>query len=328
MDAARGTMVAYATAPGSVAADGEGDNGLYTSELLKAMEIPNLPVEAVFKRVRGAVGQKSKGAQIPWEASSLIGDFVFNLQAPPAPAPPPAPPPATAFDARQIDLAYWNAIKDSNDPTAFQEYLNEQPKGNFASLARRRINELTSKTQIAVAPPPAAPPPQQQAPKPTASLSSSEPPPVAVASQTAPPLQEPVAIRPTPPVAVQQATLVPPPAVEKNSAQRPLSSIQRFDGEYRVTLKVTHATSELINRFACKNGDKTVVTIRAGTLVLAYDTNASNTIRGMVGEDGRIEGKSSNASQPTSLTGKIENGRVTGEMWNNLCEFSVSSQNP
>lgn len=35
IDAARGLMIAYATAPGSVAADGEGDNGTYTTALLK-----------------------------------------------------------------------------------------------------------------------------------------------------------------------------------------------------------------------------------------------------------------------------------------------------
>jgi uncharacterized caspase-like protein len=52
VDAARGTLVAYATAPGSVAADGDGKNGLYTEELLHALQVPGLKVEDVFKRVR------------------------------------------------------------------------------------------------------------------------------------------------------------------------------------------------------------------------------------------------------------------------------------
>ena len=52
MDAPIGTLLAYATAPGKVASDGEGVNGLYTAELLKAMEIPGAKVEEVFKVMR------------------------------------------------------------------------------------------------------------------------------------------------------------------------------------------------------------------------------------------------------------------------------------
>ena len=40
VDAPKGTLLAYATAPGKVASDGEGSHGLYTSELLKAMQHP------------------------------------------------------------------------------------------------------------------------------------------------------------------------------------------------------------------------------------------------------------------------------------------------
>ena len=82
VDAARGTLVAYATAPGSVAADGEGTHGLYTEELLKALRLPGLKVEEVFKQVRVGVTNRSKGAQTPWESSSLTGDLVVNVGQP------------------------------------------------------------------------------------------------------------------------------------------------------------------------------------------------------------------------------------------------------
>lgn len=75
----KGTFLAYATAPGTVAADGDGDNGLYTSELIKALEIPNLKLEDVFKKVRANVSERSNDQQIPWDNSSLIGDFYFKL---------------------------------------------------------------------------------------------------------------------------------------------------------------------------------------------------------------------------------------------------------
>jgi TPR repeat protein len=77
IDAPIGTLIAYATAPGRVANDGEGPNGLYTSELLKEMKTPGLKIEDMFKRVRHSVSQRTKGQQVPWEASSLVGDFSF-----------------------------------------------------------------------------------------------------------------------------------------------------------------------------------------------------------------------------------------------------------
>jgi uncharacterized caspase-like protein len=72
-----GSFISYATAPGQVAADGEGDNGLFTSKLLKHMKQPGLKLEDVFKQVRIDVQQESDNRQVPWDASSLTGEFYF-----------------------------------------------------------------------------------------------------------------------------------------------------------------------------------------------------------------------------------------------------------
>lgn len=77
MDAPTGSLIVYATAPGEVAADGPERNGVFTRHLLKHMQTPNLPVEQVLKRVRIDVAAETKQRQIPWEASSLMGDFFF-----------------------------------------------------------------------------------------------------------------------------------------------------------------------------------------------------------------------------------------------------------
>src|SRR5262249_19267883 len=78
MNAPSGTFIAYATAPGSVASDNKsGQNGLYTQELLKALRQPGLRIEEVFKQVRLRVKELSKGQQVPWESSSLEGEFYF-----------------------------------------------------------------------------------------------------------------------------------------------------------------------------------------------------------------------------------------------------------
>ncbi len=77
VNAPTGSFISYATAPGQVAADGEGANGLFTSSLLKHMVVPNLKLEEVFKRVRIDVQQASNDRQVPWDSSSLTGDFYF-----------------------------------------------------------------------------------------------------------------------------------------------------------------------------------------------------------------------------------------------------------
>ena len=77
LDAPPGTLLAYATAPGNVAADGEGANGLYTENLLREIKTPEAKIEDVFKRVRLHVRRRTNGQQIPWESTSLEEDFYF-----------------------------------------------------------------------------------------------------------------------------------------------------------------------------------------------------------------------------------------------------------
>ena len=78
MNAPAGSIIAFATAPGKTASDGQGKNGLYTGVLLRYMQIPDLKIEDVFKRVRSMVREKSGGSQIPWENILLEGDFYFH----------------------------------------------------------------------------------------------------------------------------------------------------------------------------------------------------------------------------------------------------------
>jgi tetratricopeptide (TPR) repeat protein len=80
MKRARGSFIAYATAPGSVASDGSGRNGLYTQELLKALRKPGLTIEQVFKEVRMNVMRLSGDKQYTWDSSNIIGEFYFKFQ--------------------------------------------------------------------------------------------------------------------------------------------------------------------------------------------------------------------------------------------------------
>jgi formylglycine-generating enzyme required for sulfatase activity len=75
--AASGSFIAFATAPGSVASDGSGKNGLYTEALLGALKRPGIPIESTFKEVLRTVRDRSGGKQLPWTSSLLDGDFYF-----------------------------------------------------------------------------------------------------------------------------------------------------------------------------------------------------------------------------------------------------------
>ena len=79
MSAPTGSLVAYATSPGETASDGTGGNGLYTSGLLTYMVEPNITVLEMFQKVRTLVREKSDGNQVPWESTSLEGNFYFQI---------------------------------------------------------------------------------------------------------------------------------------------------------------------------------------------------------------------------------------------------------
>jgi hypothetical protein len=145
LDAASGTFIAYATAPGRTADDGTGANGLYTEQLMRYMKTPGLKVEDVFKRVRIDVEKSSGGKQVPWESSSLKGDFYFAGSPVEAAIPtPPASPGKPAGPARTIDEeeALWKVIEHSTNPVDFEEYLSAFPQGRFAIAARARLRQL------------------------------------------------------------------------------------------------------------------------------------------------------------------------------------------
>jgi Tfp pilus assembly protein PilF len=77
MNAPSGSLIAYATSPGFTASDGTGENGLYTSAILRFMFRPDQNILEMFQQVRRYVKTESKGLQIPWETTSLEGNFYF-----------------------------------------------------------------------------------------------------------------------------------------------------------------------------------------------------------------------------------------------------------
>lgn len=137
MDAPIGTLLAYATAPGNVASDGTGRNGLYTENLLREMVTPEARIEDVFKRVRLAVRRSSQGQQIPWESTSLEEDFYFI---------PPAEMRKRSQDEldRRFaeELALWEKAEKAGEPGPLVAYLKTYPSGRFSELAQTMLDRL------------------------------------------------------------------------------------------------------------------------------------------------------------------------------------------
>jgi len=78
MSVPTGTIVAFATAPGSTAADGTGSNGVYTEQLVRQLKTPNLDIKDVFDRTAQEVERITNGKQRPREEIGLRGRFVLN----------------------------------------------------------------------------------------------------------------------------------------------------------------------------------------------------------------------------------------------------------
>ncbi len=138
MDAPVGTLLAFATAPGKLAADGQGSNGWYATHLAQQLLVPGVPIEIMFRRVREGVVKDSREQQIPWESSSLRGDFAF------IPGNIPLATPREPVDPNAADVAFWESIKGSNNQAEYRAYLAQFPQGRFAALAQARIDALAA----------------------------------------------------------------------------------------------------------------------------------------------------------------------------------------
>jgi hypothetical protein len=140
LDAPPGTLLAYATAPGHTAIDGEGAHGLYTEHLLREIQVPEAKVEDVFKRVRLAVRRRSNGIQIPWESTSLEEDFWFI---------PPKELKKRAEEEIEREFreerAVWERAQKAGGIEPIEGYLRRYPSGHFTELAQLQLDRALAK---------------------------------------------------------------------------------------------------------------------------------------------------------------------------------------
>lgn len=148
LDAPPGTLLAYATAPGNTAIDGEGEHGLYTEHLLKEVRVPEAKVEDVFKRVRLAVRRRSHGLQIPWESTSLEEDFYF---VPPQSLAALADEEAERERKRELALLEKRRAEEEMERKRKQEQALREAKRAAEEAERKRQQDLALLEQRRVA---------------------------------------------------------------------------------------------------------------------------------------------------------------------------------
>ena len=136
-------LVALATAPGAVAADGEGRNSPFTAALLQHLEEPGVDIELLFRRVTQTVLESTNGRQRPWVDASLLREHYLVE---------PVRDVVVANEDPATERVFWESIRDSEDPADYVDYLRRWPDGTFASLARRRSG--TADAALAPAPSP------------------------------------------------------------------------------------------------------------------------------------------------------------------------------
>ena len=136
VEAPSGTLISFATRPGSVASDGQGQHGLYTEYLLKAIDEPNVQIEQALKTVVSGVKRTSKGQQEPWMEGSIEGDFYFRG------GPTGVTKVQAAADPLSLEVTFWESVRGSSDKRDLQAYVDKYPTGQFIPLAMTRIEGL------------------------------------------------------------------------------------------------------------------------------------------------------------------------------------------
>lgn len=131
MNAPAGTYIAYATSPGRVALDGEGDNSPFTAALAHQLTVPGLTIEEAFRQVRVEVMEATGGAQTPWDTSLLTTEVVL------APAVIESP-------LGRAERELWEGVRLTDDPVAVMLYLRAYPESPFRDEAEAYLERLAA----------------------------------------------------------------------------------------------------------------------------------------------------------------------------------------
>jgi Caspase domain len=115
-------VIAYATQPNQVAADGGGHNSPFTAALLKEIKEPGLEIATFFRRVAVDVDRATFGKQFPELSISMTGEFYLNTH--------------------ESDTQAWMRVRQSSDPVELQDFVRRYPQSFLVADARARLGTL------------------------------------------------------------------------------------------------------------------------------------------------------------------------------------------
>ena len=276
----RDTLIAFAAAPGQVAADGNDRNSPFTASLLRNIPRPKVEVSVMLKEVSADVRRATANAQRPQQLSDMSRTFYFAAEPAvaeaSAPAPAPKAPAAPAGDDRALDVAFWSAAQSANDCESTRVYLQRFPNGAFVDLARLAERRLCLPSrQVTVV--------EQATPAP--SLTPAAPPAPAI-----PPFVPPETVTETPPSAPVVAALPEPAAapVEAPAAEADTDLARNIQQE--------------LVRLGCQSGDP--------------DGNWGKATRAAIGRFNRHARASLDSAKPTAdLMSALQTMRSGSVRW-------------
>jgi uncharacterized caspase-like protein len=146
------SLIAFATQPGNVAFDGAGRNSPFTAALLRHLGTPGQDITRELIDVRRDVVIETSGRQVPWDSSSLTREVVLKPMA------KPEPPAAAAPQHNAAELAFWDAIKASNQKDVFDATCSNIPTAPSPGWRRRRSASSSGRR-------PNGPPPRRRRPR-------------------------------------------------------------------------------------------------------------------------------------------------------------------
>ncbi|MBF0265758.1 MAG: caspase family protein [Gammaproteobacteria bacterium] len=137
MEAPAGSLMLYATSPGNVAADGKGNNGLFTENLLKNMSKNGLKIEDIFKQTAISVSKTTKKMQIPYIEGVILGDFYFKSITKDS-----MQKLAKNDQSLKVERDFWQTVISAPSEEMYQAYLDQYPNGYFARLAKIKLKAV------------------------------------------------------------------------------------------------------------------------------------------------------------------------------------------
>lgn len=148
MDAPAGSLIVYATAPGGVAEDGDGRNGVFTENLLKHLGAPGLDAELMLRRVRKDVVAATSGAQVPWTSSSLQDAFSFagavsksGVKSAPVTVVKPTPKPKPKAIAKPVFVVSVKGSSDDSNPISRRVFAEKDARRKLKRAVLKRLTK-------------------------------------------------------------------------------------------------------------------------------------------------------------------------------------------